>query len=40
MNGDKAQSPDGYSLAFFQACWVLKEDITKSSRIVRPTCSF
>ena len=30
MNGDKALSLDGYSMAFFQACWdVLKEDIMK-----------
>jgi hypothetical protein len=30
MNGDKASGPDGYSMAFFQACWVvLKEDIMK-----------
>lgn len=29
-NGDKAPSPDGFSLAFFQACWVvLNEDIMK-----------
>jgi hypothetical protein len=28
MNGGKALSLDGYSMAFFQACWdVLKEDI-------------
>jgi hypothetical protein len=28
MDGDKAPSPDGFSLAFFQACWeVLKYDI-------------
>jgi hypothetical protein len=28
MDGDKAPGPDGFSLAFFQACWdVLKEDI-------------
>jgi len=25
MNGDKAPSPDGFSMAFFQKCWgVLK----------------
>jgi hypothetical protein len=30
MNGDKATSPGGYSMAFIQACWfVLKEDIMK-----------
>jgi hypothetical protein len=30
MNSDKAPGPDGYSMAFFQACWdVLKEDIMK-----------
>ena len=28
MNGDKAPSPNGYSMVFLQACWVaLKEDI-------------
>jgi hypothetical protein len=27
MNGDKALGPDG--MAFFRACWVLKEDIVK-----------
>ena len=28
MDGNKAPGPDGFSLAFFQACWdVLKEDI-------------
>jgi hypothetical protein len=28
MNSDKASSPDGFSMAFFQASWdVLKEDI-------------
>jgi hypothetical protein len=28
LNSDKALGPDGYSMAFFQACWdVLKEDI-------------
>ena len=28
MNGDKAPGPDGFSLAFFQACWViLKADL-------------
>jgi hypothetical protein len=28
MDGDKAPGPDGFSLAFFQACWeVLKKDI-------------
>jgi hypothetical protein len=28
MDGNKALGPDGFSLAFFQACWdVLKEDI-------------
>jgi hypothetical protein len=31
MNGVKAPGPNGYSMAFFQACWVvLKEDIIKS----------
>jgi hypothetical protein len=30
MNGDKAPGPDGFSMAFFQACCVvLKEDIMK-----------
>jgi hypothetical protein len=30
LNGDKALGPDGFSMAFFQACWsVLKEDIMK-----------
>jgi hypothetical protein len=28
MNGDKALSPDGFSMAFFQKRWaVLKQDI-------------
>jgi hypothetical protein len=28
MNGDKAPGPDGFSLGFIKACWVvLKEDI-------------
>jgi hypothetical protein len=28
MDGNKAPGPDGFSMAFFQACWgVLKEDI-------------
>jgi hypothetical protein len=30
MNGDNALGLDSYSMAFFQACWVvLKEDIMK-----------
>jgi hypothetical protein len=30
MNGDKASGPDSFSMAFFQACWVvLKEGIMK-----------
>jgi len=30
MNSNKAPGPNGYSMAFFQACWiVLKEDIMK-----------
>jgi hypothetical protein len=30
MNGDKVSGLDGYSMAFFQACWVvLKEEIMK-----------
>jgi hypothetical protein len=30
MNGDKASGPDGFSMAFFQACWdVLRMDIMK-----------
>jgi hypothetical protein len=30
MNGDKAPGPDGFSIAFFQACWdIVKEDIMK-----------
>jgi hypothetical protein len=33
MNGDKASGPDGFSMAFFQVCWVvLKEDIMKVFR--------
>jgi len=29
LNGDKAPSPDGFTMYFFQACWeVLKEEIT------------
>jgi hypothetical protein len=28
MNSDKAQGPDGFTMAFFQVCWaVIKEDI-------------
>jgi hypothetical protein len=28
MTGDKAPSPDGFAMAFFQKCWeVLKDDI-------------
>jgi hypothetical protein len=31
LNGDKALGPDGFSMAFFQACWnVLKVDIMKA----------
>jgi hypothetical protein len=31
MNGDKAPSPNDFSMVFFQACWhVLKVDIMKS----------
>jgi hypothetical protein len=26
MNGDKALDPDGYSMAFFQACWVVLKE--------------
>ena len=30
MNGDKAPGPDGFSLAFFQSCWlILKGDIVQ-----------
>jgi hypothetical protein len=30
MNGDKAPGPDGFSMAFFQACWdVMRVDIMK-----------
>ncbi|XP_059436099.1 uncharacterized protein LOC132169027 [Corylus avellana] len=30
MNGNKASGPDGFSLAFFQACWdVVREDIMR-----------
>jgi hypothetical protein len=30
MNGDKAPGPDGFSMAFFQACWdVVRVDIMK-----------
>jgi hypothetical protein len=30
LNGDKASGHGGYSMAFFQACWVVsKEDIMK-----------
>jgi hypothetical protein len=33
MNGHKASSPNGYSKAFFQACWAeLKENIMKVLR--------
>ena len=33
MNGDKALGPDGYSMVFFQACWVvLKKDNMKVFR--------
>jgi hypothetical protein len=33
MNGDKAPSPDGFFMVFFQACWnVLKKDIMKVFR--------
>jgi hypothetical protein len=29
FNGDKARSPEGFTMYFFQACWeVVKEDIT------------
>jgi hypothetical protein len=32
MNSDKALGPYGFSMAFFQVCWVvLKEDIMKVS---------
>jgi len=32
-NGDKALGPGGYSMVFFQVCWVvLKEDIVKVFR--------
>jgi hypothetical protein len=28
LNGDKAQGPDGFTIAFFLRCWeVMKEDI-------------
>jgi hypothetical protein len=26
MEGDKAPGPDGFSMAFFQACWVVVKD--------------
>lgn len=30
MDKDKAQSPDGFTMAFFQACWdIVKEDFMK-----------
>lgn len=33
MNGDKALGPDGFSMAFFHACWpVLKGDLLPISR--------
>jgi hypothetical protein len=33
MEGDKAQGPNGFSIAFFQVCWeIVKEDIMKIFR--------
>lgn len=29
LNGDKAPSLDGMTLAFFQNCWIVKEDLLK-----------
>jgi hypothetical protein len=30
LNSDKALGPNGFSMAFFQACWdILKDDIIK-----------
>jgi hypothetical protein len=41
MNGEKASSPDNYSLLFFQACRVvLKEDIMKVLHDFHARCKF
>jgi hypothetical protein len=41
MNDDKASGPDGYSMAFFQACWVvLNEDIIKVFRDIHASGKF
>jgi hypothetical protein len=35
LNEDKAPDPDGYSVAFFQTCWVIKEDFMDVSKEFR-----
>jgi hypothetical protein len=41
LNGDKALGPNGYSMAFFQACWVvLREDIMKVFRDFHASSKF
>ena len=41
FNGDKSPGPDGFSMAFFQACWgILKSDIMAVFHHFHVTCQF
>lgn len=41
MEGDKAPSPDGFSMAFLQQCWeVIKEDIMQAFQFFHASMSF
>ena len=41
FNGDKSPGPDGFSMAFFQACWgILKSDIMAVFHHFHVSCQF
>jgi hypothetical protein len=41
LNGDKASGLDGFSLAFFESCWmILKEDVMNFFHDIHQGCFF
>ena len=41
LNGDKSPGPDGFTMAFFQACWgILKSDIMVMFHHFHVSCQF